>query len=393
MTPGDPHRELELLHEAAERVSANLVELEIDSSRQLLEASRLEGVSAERWSAANAALTELWRRQALLEKLLEQADKLRGGRKSADLAALLEGPSIELSSAAVPLAQRDLLGSSEAANRCSPRALLGSMSTAFDQVKTVVSQIGGAWETLVPEVDAARRLLQECRRLTEELGDSTRRDLESADQTLDRLASAVTTDPLSVELGDIRGAQETLRGIRDELRDSLALKRGFESRTLAARGLLEQLRAVVGQAQAAHEELLLKVSIPSPPAAPTPHPELDLELTRISELAGQGAWAEAGRSLRDWTDRTEGLLDEARRALHANQAPIEARNQLRGLLDAYQVKAKRLGVLEHPELQEIFARAQDELYTAPSDLSVAAQLVRGYQTALTASQSVPEATQ
>jgi hypothetical protein len=388
----DAHRELELLHEAAERISANLVELEIDSSRQLLEASRLEGKSAERWSATSAALTELWRRNALLEELLAQADKLRGGRHSGELQALLEGASIELSSAAVPLAQRELLGGAQVAERCSPRQLLASMSAAFDEVKTVVAQIGGAWETLVPELDAARRLLQECRRLTEELGESARRDLESADQTLNRLASAVTADPLSVEVDEIHGTVETLRGIRDDLQDSLALKRGFESRTLAARSLLEQLRTVVGQAQAAHEELLLKISIPSPPPAPEPHAELDLELARITELAGHGAWAEASRSLKDWTARAEGLLAEGRRALDANRAPIEARNQLRGLLDAYQVKAKRLGVLEQPELQEIFARAQDALYTAPSDLSVAAQLVRGYQTALAGSQSVPEAT-
>jgi hypothetical protein len=48
---------LRRLNEASERVSANLVELEIDSSRQLLEASALEGESAARWAEASAALT------------------------------------------------------------------------------------------------------------------------------------------------------------------------------------------------------------------------------------------------------------------------------------------------------------------------------------------------
>ena len=58
----------------------DLVDLEIDSGRQLLDATRLEGQSAERWASASQALTELWRRHGLLESLLKQADELRKSR-------------------------------------------------------------------------------------------------------------------------------------------------------------------------------------------------------------------------------------------------------------------------------------------------------------------------
>ena len=50
----DLDRELERLREASERVAANLVELEIDSSRQLLETSTLSGESAAQWASASA---------------------------------------------------------------------------------------------------------------------------------------------------------------------------------------------------------------------------------------------------------------------------------------------------------------------------------------------------
>ena len=40
MSHDDPTRELDRLQEASDRVAANLVELEIDSSRQLLEVAR-----------------------------------------------------------------------------------------------------------------------------------------------------------------------------------------------------------------------------------------------------------------------------------------------------------------------------------------------------------------
>ncbi len=83
-----------------------------------------------------------------------------------------------------------------------------------------------------------------------------------------------------------------------------------------------------------------------------------------------------------WTADTTALLDAATRALEANRAPIAARNQFRALLEAYQVKAGRLGVVEDPRLAEIFERAHRALYTAPTDLALAAQLVRSYQQAL-----------
>jgi hypothetical protein len=96
-------------------------------------------------------------------------------------------------------------------------------------------------------------------------------------------------------------------------------------------------------------------------------------------LARSGAWREARHRLDGWTDRTKTLLAEAERVLRANQAPIEARNQLRALLEAYQVKASRLGAIEDPQLEQIFGRAHGALYTAPTDLAMAAQLVRRYQ--------------
>jgi hypothetical protein len=75
-------------------------------------------------------------------------------------------------------------------------------------------------------------------------------------------------------------------------------------------------------------------------------------------------------------------MAQATRAREVNRSPIEARNQFRALLDAYRVKAARLGRVEDPQLAAIFEQAQGVLYTAPADLAQAAQLVRDYQRAL-----------
>jgi hypothetical protein len=378
----EPQAKLRALHEAAERAAANLVELELDSSRQLLEASALQGESGARWSAANAQLTELWRRHGLLEELLRRADELRGG----ELRSLLRGASIELAAADVPLAERSLLGTAHEAHRCTPDELLKAMSAAFDEVKVAISAIGQAWETLIPKLDAGRRIAQQSAALADEVAESGRRDLRAAEAELDRLHKAVTSDPLSVKPAEVEAAVRSLQAVHDDLEETSNLKHAFEARIRETRELLEDLHDTVRQARAAHDEAQLKISVPSGPPADAAPDELATELDRIGDLAGDGAWRDARQALHDWTARAQARLADARRALEANRAPIEARNQFRALLEAYQVKAKRLGRLEDAELLAISARAHEALYTAPTDLALAAQLVRRYQQVLSGSQ-------
>jgi hypothetical protein len=391
MSADDLDQKLDRLREATERISANLVELEVDPTRQLLDASALLGESAARWSAASAAVTELWRRESLLEALVQRADKVRGSRRAEQLRALLEEPSIELGSSDVPLAQRNLLGGSQIAERCSPDELLRGMSSSFDQVKNTLADIGSAWEALMPKLDSAQRLAQEAEALATDLGDSARGDLGAARASLRELSKTVTTDPLSISPSTVDRLVSQLNAVRDDLQGSAALKRDLEARLLAARELQEQLLAVVRETQAAHEELVAKISPAAAPLPPPPGRDLDAGLDGVSALAQRGSWREARRALDDWTAQTVARRDDARRALEANRAPIEERNQFRALLEAYRAKAKSLGLIEDPGLAEIFARAQDVLYTAPTDLTAAAELVRSYQRSLDRARPTPEA--
>jgi hypothetical protein len=383
MKLGDLDRELTRLREANERVSANLVELEIDSSRQLLEARTLTGDSATRWSAASAALTDLWEWRGLLEKLLERAAELRRSPwRAGELESLLTGPSIELTRSQVPLAERDLLGSPEVTVRCTPDQLLERMSTAFNEVKIVVAEFGRAWDTLTPRLTAAGAVLKEAETLAASLGESGRTDLVETAGSLSRLSASLSADPLSVDPGDVERLSESLEAIRRDLVAAVALHGALDARLAEAGTLVAQLRAMVAEARVAYEELLVKIAAPSAAAPPELPADLDRELDQIAALARSGAWRDARRRLDQWTAQARELLDAAQRTLRANRAPIEARNQLRALLEAYQVKAGRLGAVENPELERIFAQAHQALYTAPTDLARVAQLVRRYQETL-----------
>ena len=382
MARTDPRSKLSELHEAAERISANLVELEIDSSRRLLDSGTLTGQSAARWSRANAALTELWRRLGLLEALLQEADKLRGPRRADQLATLLNGPSIEVTNAEVPIGQRDLLGGSTAAQRCSPDQLLSGMAALFDEVKAVIVQIAQAWETLLPRLDRTCGVLDETNRLAAGLGKSSTAEVDAVSAQLAELSAGVTNDPLSARAEEIDRIERTLEALRDELHRTAELQRGFEAKIVAARELLDRIRAAIGEATAARSEVLIKISMPGTPETPKVDEALERQLTPIANLAQAGRWRDARRALDRFNQQAEAQLDKAITARAANRAPIDARNQFRALLEAYQVKAKRLGRLEDPELQRILQRARDTLYTAPTDLALAAQLVRSYQQAL-----------
>ena len=74
----DPDRELERLRGAAERIGANLLELDQDPSRALLDAASLQGESAARWDGARLVLAGLFLSYAALTAVLDRAATVRG---------------------------------------------------------------------------------------------------------------------------------------------------------------------------------------------------------------------------------------------------------------------------------------------------------------------------
>jgi hypothetical protein len=379
---------LNRLRGAAESISANLLEIELDPDRKLLDATALTGESATRWAQASATLTQLWQWYALLDALLDRAAGLRGARtrlatnQLTELSELLDGASIELSNEQVPLEQRDLLGGSGAARRCTPEELLTRMSVAFDESKTVVAAIGKAWETFTPRLHGARETLDGNAELASALGEREPRELDLARRRLSKLTDALSKNPLSVSAGDIEPLEASLQSIRRDLSSLEEVRHEITQLLGDAHNLLEELRRTARDGREASQEVLIKIAAPTVPEPLSLDSTLEAQLEDVAEISRSGAWREARAALEQWTTRVRSLLEDARRIAVENRAPIETRNQLRGLLDAYQAKARRLGLIEDLELSGMFDEARAVLYTAPSDLARAAELLRCYQRTL-----------
>jgi len=377
------------LRDTMRAISTNLVDLETDPGRTRLDQAALTGTTAMRWSEARGSLAWLWQWFAELNTLLEKAGQLRGPKPRVDpdslaqLDWLVNGPSIELSTSGVPLAQRGLFGAAETTIRCSPPQLLDKMRAAFEQVVAVIDACSQRWATLEGRLTPLDLRLAEVQRLADGLGEANRPELDRARSELEELRQSVFRDPLEASVGGADGLAATLDSVGADLRRLAELRDNLGVQLNEAQDLMAALRTTTEAAGNARAEALAGVAHPAVVDPPAVAGDLDGGLVRVTQTAARGDWRAAANLLTQWTTRCRDALSAAERALAANRAPVAARHELRGRLDAYRAKAYRLGLLEDARVAGLYAQAKGVLYTAPTDLTEAEQLVLRYQQALT----------
>jgi hypothetical protein len=169
-------RELARLRAAVSRVSANLLDLEAEPARELLEAIDLDGETAQRWSQSRTTLAGLFTSCAALSSLLDAVASERSSWNLATasrvdrLGTMLLGRSIERSSTPLPIGDRTLLAESNVVDRCTPDELLRIMSIEFDGVKDVVMAAAERWNELPVRLRAGRQRLEGLVHLVAESG-------------------------------------------------------------------------------------------------------------------------------------------------------------------------------------------------------------------------------
>jgi hypothetical protein len=384
------------LTETVERVGNNLVDLELDSTRELLDELPLEGESASSWQRTRVSVAGLWQLHGLLLKHLERARELRGTKahpkpdQLAMLEQLLTGPSIEVSTRQVPLAERDLTGEEEVVVRCTFDDLLARMSSEFDEAKAVLARFSAAWDTLSRRARAAQDHVAELRELASSLGEPEPAELERVRSELAVMQSVLARDPFSVEVAELDRIEATLRTGRADLDAVDRLRRDVARRLKEAQELLLEAGEWLGAASEARTRALSRIAGLVVPELPADGPHLARELADVEELLHAGSWRPAAEALAAWTRRAVRLRDEGKAIAAESLAPLEERNELRGRLDGYEAKAAKLDLLEQPELAQLHGRLREELYTAPTDLRRARILMRDFQQTFVQLRRTPE---
>jgi hypothetical protein len=370
----DTDRELRRLREAADRIGTNLLDLELDSTRRLLDESTLGGESAAQWAEASGMLLDLWRLHGELIALLERAENVRGRRsrpgtdRLTEVDELLRAPWIEYRELGSP--------------RCSPDELIGRMSADFDAARATLVRIGARWDMYVPRLHAARTEVGELAALFDALDEDEPPELGTARRLVAELGETLTKDPLALNGASVETLEDSLAAIRREAEALRELSGDIDSHLSDARGLLDELHRAGAESAASRRERALKIAGYSD-AVPDPRVDaLEGDLAAAAGLFESGALRDARRALADWKVRAETSLADLRADVVDARGSIGSRNELRSLLDAYQAKAKRLGVVEDSEVASIHAQAERSLYTAPTDLERARQLIARYREAI-----------
>ena len=385
-------------------IQANLLELDGSFGKRLLEGAALTGETKRRWDATAVSLATLWQTYSAYSAVVDQAAEAVAGhlgpRELTRISTLLSGPSIELSSGPAPLAGRDLADSGR--EDLTLVAAVTRMRRSFGDVTAVVSAAEQVWNEMTSRLDTVAAELARVTPHAASLGDEALTgNLAAAESELARLRGALASDPLSLWQGgpgpktgqvDTSGADrltERVGAAATRVNELVRLRDDAERRIAEVKTAAATARAACEDAAAAWQRAADKIAAAALPAEPPGFADLSARLADLDALLAAGRWTRLASELdlieRELAEATTKFRDAERTLVGV----ISRRDELRGLLGAYQAKAARLGAVEDPVLTERYDRARGLLWTAPCDLAAAADAVTGYQQAVLALRGQP----
>jgi len=380
-------------------IQANLLELDGSFGKRLLEGAALSGETKRRWEATAASLANLWQiyaaYSAVIDRAAEAVNGHLGPRELAAITNLLAGPSVQLAAGPAPLAGRDLADAGR--EDLTVVAAVTRMRRAFAQVTEVVSAAEQVWNEMTGKLDAVAAELGRVTPLAASFADEALTgNLAAAESKLARLRGTLSSDPLSLWHGgpdptagtvDTSGADrlqdrvaatvtrvDELARLRDDARQRIA-----DATTAGATA-----RAAYEDAAAAWQRAAAKIAAEALPAQPSGLADLTVRLGDLDAMLADGRWTRLAAELDDLEHELAAATANFRDAERSVVAAMSRRDELRGLLGAYQAKAARLGAAEDSGLAERYDRARGLLWIAPCDLAAAAAAVTDYQQAVLA---------
>ena len=374
-------------------IQENLLDLDGSFGKRLLDGATLTGVSKQRWEAAGADLAAVWEIFAAYAAVVDRAAELlararrTGSPELTEITTLLTGPSAVLTRAPVPLAQRDL--TDRGRSDLTLAAAVAAMKHAFASVTKVAAAAECVWNETADGLTEIASALDAATKQAAGLSDAAVTGaLAAAGAELGRLREVLSTDPLALwQQGRVdTGRLERLRAqaaVAVTRAGELARVRADAQRRIAAAQAAVAAAAAAGHdATAARERAAAKIAVLPPPPAQTAG--LDVRAAILDTLRAEGRWTRLAAELDAIETEAATAEQRYRDAERVATVLLGRRDELRGLLDAYQAKAARLGAAEDAALTARYQQARELLWTAPCDLAAASAAVTGYQQAILA---------
>lgn len=351
--------------------------------------AKLEGETEQRVTPVLAALDELWQALPMLTKWMDEVNELYRRvpwfNATAELAAiqqLLEGESIKIVTKTT-YAQRGLLTPDEVTHRMKPERLLEAMGQAYDKAKAVVVEVGATMIRLDSEIDRASRQLSALSVLAESLGEASR-DLARVAAQLTDATQKAACDPLGAAAVVDRVVTEIDRA-GQRIAATRAEHAQLETELAGAGVRIAELEAALRAAKTLDDERLAKISTDRDVHL-FPHAvveDLASWLERLAAAFRAGKRSATKLGFANWSAQLDVRLAECARVAGESQRLLDRRRELRGLLDGFKAKAVAIGLAEDPEVTELYRRAHALLYTSPTPITAAEQLVADYVAAVT----------
>jgi hypothetical protein len=375
-------------------VSQNLLDLQNQASYQRLAgeagfpAPQLTGQTAAQVQPALEAMNSLFQHFDLLADTISKAQSLRQqigffgsqNEKILEITQLLSSESIQLPIVEIPLAQRSLLSATHNTNRITPDDLLMVMVKSFEAARDVVLTVDLAWQSLEAQLAQSFRQIQDIQNQARSLELPAFAELTQADQALTALHDRVDRDPL--------GAADEFAAIVPLIQRSQAsLHQIVQQRQQIVTGItqaaqqIHDLRSQQAQALEQYQEAYTKTTgqpLQAPLDPATLEALADWQQTLSTKLA-TGLVNPLAIGLQNWQAKYAAAQSVTEEAIATATQALNLRAELRGRLQALQAKAQARGKIEDPDLVAFADQSQQILFSRPSNLPQANQLLVQYE--------------
>jgi hypothetical protein len=399
MTLADIDKALAQWESRLSSAAHNLFDLQSDATYQCLTGTSgapktpLAGITAAKICPAIDNIGTLFQCFDLLRCTIDRAVNLRRDlpsmfgvdQKANEIGQLLFGRSVRIPTDQIPMAHRSLLSGADDQGRISPDELLKSMVKAFETARDAVMTVDTAWRELGAKVGDATRQLAAIRSGPEKLEDSEIQELDGVEHALGLRRAQVQSDPLGTSLDLESVILPALSRVKSAVDQRAELRRQTEDGLSAAGARLQGLRNLHREASDAWTEAQQKITGAGELPPPMPEAKIDALkewLDRLQEKYDGGMLRPVSIGLQNWNSAAKDCVSDVQKVHLANSAPLELRKELRGRLNALKAKAQAYRVEEDGGLRALATEAEGLLYTRPTPIDRADDLVTRYQSLL-----------